>query len=320
METPSRLRILLDTNPVLQDIWYSSRKDAPTALQDVLKRNNYWAFMAEPIFHEVERKLRELSRGDVEKQIALWRSAYAPRIRTVRLKTNAYQNDADIQKMIDLSDVPTAQLYLFLLPDFLFTEDKHLDAFATSQSLGPVSAAYRDINQINHEIGAVGAIPVAGIALTAKLWEMFRRLPPLVQVILGGVAIGALLFYGSSVTQKVSDFLQDSETQRILGEMGDHILSRMSQLQEANTYLQAQLLPPLLPMSVLDHLIEILTVIDEPLSLDKIFYYLLARGYQPKGTNEGSKRYVLSVLKRIAVFNGSSWQLVQTGSGEVGNF
>jgi hypothetical protein len=70
-------------------------------------------------------------------------------------------------------------------------------------------------------------------------------------------------------------------------------------------------------MRVLDHLVEILTAIDEPLSLDDIFHYLLARGYQPKGTTDSSKQYVLSLLKEHAVFSGSSWRLIETRSQEI---
>lgn len=70
-------------------------------------------------------------------------------------------------------------------------------------------------------------------------------------------------------------------------------------------------------MRVLDHLVEILTVIDEPLSLDDIFHYLLARGYQPKGTSASSKQYILSLLKKHAIFSGSSWRLVETDVPQV---
>src|SRR5690242_16758972 len=138
MQPPSRLRIILDTNLVLQDIWYSSRKDAKTALQDALQKDEYWVFMAEPVFQEVEEKLIELRRGDVDKQIALWRSAYAPNIWAVRMKEDAYQDDPRIRvlAMCDPDDVPTAQLYLFLYPEFLFSDDKrHLGEFPISQEL-----------------------------------------------------------------------------------------------------------------------------------------------------------------------------------------
>ena len=125
MEPPSKLRIILDTNQVLPDIWYSSSRNRQTALQDALQRAEYWAFMAEPVFQEVETKLRKLRRGDVDQQVVLWRTAYVPYIWRVRLKENAYQDDPRIQAMRDSSDVPTAQLFLFLLPEFLFSEDKH---------------------------------------------------------------------------------------------------------------------------------------------------------------------------------------------------
>jgi hypothetical protein len=67
----------------------------------------------------------------------------------------------------------------------------------------------------------------------------------------------------------------------------------------------------------LDHLVEILTVIDEPLSLEDVFQYMLARGYQPKGTSDSSKQYILSLLKKYAVFSGSSWRLPETRSQEM---
>ena len=94
MQPPAQLRIVLDTNLILQDIWYSAGRDTKkTALQDALKKSEYWVYMAIPMFQEVERKLRELNRGNVDKQIALWRTAYAPNIWTVRLKENAYLGD-----------------------------------------------------------------------------------------------------------------------------------------------------------------------------------------------------------------------------------
>jgi len=68
VQPPSTLRIILDTNQVLQDIWYSSRRDTKSALQDALKKSEYWVFMAEPVFQEVEPKLRELRRGDVQQR------------------------------------------------------------------------------------------------------------------------------------------------------------------------------------------------------------------------------------------------------------
>jgi hypothetical protein len=77
-------------------------------------------------------------------------------------------------------------------------------------------------------------------------------------------------------------------------------------------YLHEQLPPASPPMRVLDHIVEILTVIDEQLLLNDIFHYLLARGYQPKGTTDSSKQYVLSLLKKHAVFSGSSWRLAET--------
>lgn len=320
MQPPSKLRIVLDTNQVLQDIWYSSRKNTKTALQDALQKSEYWVFMAEPVFLEVETKLRILCRGDVDKQVALWRTAYAPNIWTVRLKENAYQDDPLIQAMRDPDDVPTAQLFLFLLPEFLFSDDKrHLSDFPISQEVGQVSAAYRDIIDIHHEMQAVGSLPIIGIAATSELWKAFRRLPLLVQVILGGVAVGALLFFRTSLIQKVSDTLKNPETQRMFETISTHIESKMSQLNRASEYLQERLPSGPLPMRVLDldHLIEILTVIDEPLSLNDIFHYMIARGYQPKGTSANSKQYVLSVLKRHAIFSGSSWQLVETHSQEM---
>jgi len=57
MEPPSRLRVVIDTNQLLQDIWYSSGKNTKSALQDALQKDEYWVFMAELVFQEVERKL-----------------------------------------------------------------------------------------------------------------------------------------------------------------------------------------------------------------------------------------------------------------------
>jgi len=307
VQPPAQLRIVLDTNLVLQDIWYSSGKDTKTALQDALRKSEYWVYMAEPVFQEVERKLRELCRGDVDKQIALWRTAYAPNIWTVRLKENAYRDDPRIQAVRDSTDVPTAQLFLFLHPEFLFSDDKkHLGDFPISNELGPVSAAYRDIIDIHHGMQAVGVLPVMGIAASSELWKAFRRLPPLVQMILGGAAVGALLFFRIPLVQKASDTLKNPETQRIFEELSALAASKMSQLNQASKYIQERLPSEPLPMRVLDHIVEILTVIDEPLSLEDIFHYLLARGYQPKGTTDSSKQYVLSVLKKHAIFAGSS--------------
>ena len=317
MEPPSRLRVVIDTNQLLQDIWYSSRNNTRTALQDLLQKDEYRVFMAEPVFQEVEEKLIELRRGDVDKQISLWRTAYVPYIWTVRLKEDAYRDDPIIQEMRDSDDVPTAQLYLFLLPEFLFSEDAHLNALPKSREYSRVSAAFRDILEIHNEMRAVGILPIIGIAATSELWNLFRRLPLLVQAILGGVALGALLFYRKPLIEKVSNTLKNPETQRIIGEISDHLGSRMIQLNLASAYLQERLPPELLPMRVLDHLIEILTVIDEPLSLDDIFFYLIARGYQPKGTDESSKQYVLSVLKKHAVFSDSSWRLVESRPQEM---
>lgn len=315
MQSPSKLRIILDTNQVLQDIWYSSRKDTKTALQDALRKAEYWVFMAEPVFQEVERKLKEVCRGDVDKQISLWRTAYAPRIQTVRLKEDAYRDNPRIQAVCDSTDVPTAQLFLFLLPEFLFSDDKkHLNDFPISQELGQISAAYRDIVDIQSEMQGAAALPMIGIAASSGLWKAFRQLPPIVQLILGGAAVGALLFFRTPLIQKVSDTLKNPETQRILEAVSTHIESKMSQFTLASAYIQVRLPSAPLPVRVLDHLIEILTVIDEPLSLDDIFHYLLARGYQPKGTDDNSKQYVLSLLKKHAVFSGSSWLLVETCS------
>lgn len=317
MEPPSRLRIVFDTNQVLQDIWYSSRRDTKSALQDALLKDEYWVFMAEPVFQEVEEKLIERRRGDVDKQVALWRTAYAPHIWTVRLKENAYRDDPLIREMCDSDDVPTAQLYLFLLPEFLFSEDKHLNAFPKSREYGQVSAAYRDILEIRNQIQAASILPVAGIAATSEAWKAFRRLPPLAQLILGGAAVGALLFFRTPLVQKVSNALKNPETQRVMGEISARLESKMSQLNLASEYLQERLPAAAPPMCVLDHLVEILTVIDEPLSLDAIFQYMVARDYQPKGTSDSSKQYVLSLLKKYAVFSGSSWQLVEARSQEM---
>ncbi len=318
MEPPSRLRVVIDTNQLLKDLWYSSRNNTRTALQDLLQKDEYWVFMAEPVFQEVERKLRELCRGDVDKQVVLWRTAYAPNIWTVRLKENAYRDDPRIQAMRDPTDVPTAQLFLFLHPEFFFSDDKkHLNDFPISKELGQVSAAYRDITDIHHGMQAVGVLPVMGIAASSAIWKVFRRLPPLVQMILGGAAVGALLFFRIPLVQKISDTLKNPETQRIFEELSALAESKMSQLNQASKYIQERLPPAPLPMRVLDHIVEILTVIDEPLSLDDIFHYLLARGYQPKGTTDSSKQYVLSLLKKHAIFSDSSWRLIEMDAPEV---
>jgi hypothetical protein len=316
VEPPSRLRVVIDTNQLLKGIWYSSRNNTQTALQDLLQRDEYWVFLAEPVFQEVEEKLIELRRGDVDKQISLWRTAYEPYIWTVRLKEDAYRDDPIIQGLVDSDDVPTAQLYLFLLPEFLFSEDKHLNALPKSQEYSKVSAAFRDILEIRNEIRAVGALPVIGIAATSELWKAFRRLPLLVQAILGGVALGALLYYRRPLVEKISNALKNPETQRAIGEISDRIEAKMKKLNMASAYIQERLPTAVPPSRVLDHIIEILTVMDEQLSLDAIFQYMIARGYQPKGTSANSKQYVLSVLKRHAIFSGSSWQLVETLSQE----
>ncbi|HEU5382283.1 MAG TPA: hypothetical protein VFV38_43265 [Ktedonobacteraceae bacterium] len=317
MEPPSRLCVIIDTNQLLKDIWYSSRNNTQTALQDLLQRDEYWVFMAEPVFQEVEEKLIERRRGDVDKQIALWRTAYVPYIWTVCLKEDAYRDDPVIREMRDSDDVPTAQLYLFLLPAFLFSEDKHLSALPKSHEYSQVSAAFRDILKIQNEMRAVGALPMIGVAATSELWKAFRRLPLLIQAILGGVALGALLYYRRPLAEKISSTLNNPETQRAIEEIGNHLGSKLSQLDQASKYIQERLpaAPP--PMRVLGHLVEILTVIDEPLSLDDIFHYLLARGYQPKGTTDSSKQYILSLLKEHAVFSGYSWRLIGTRSQEI---
>ena len=276
MQPPSQLRIIVDTNQVLPDIWYSSRRNK-SALQDALQKSEYRVFMAEPVFQEVEPKLRVRCRGDVDKQVSLWRTAYAPRIWAVRLKEDAYRDDPLIQAMRDPDDVPTAQLFLFLYPEFLFSADKHLQDFPISQELSKVSAAYRDIVDIRHGMQAAGVLPVVGIAASSELWKTFRRLPSLVQVILGGAAVGALLFFRTPLVQKVSDTLKNPETQRMLEEISTYIDGKMRQLSQASGYIQDRLPPELLPMRVLDHLVEILTVIDEPLSLDAVFEYMIAR-------------------------------------------
>ncbi len=314
MEPPSKLRTVLDTNLVLKDIWYSSGQNTKTALQDTLQKAEYWAFMAEPVFQEVEKKLRILCRGDVDKQVALWRTAYVPYIWTVRLKGSSYQDDPRIQAMRDPDDIPTAQLFLFLLPEFLFSEDRHLKAFPKSRELGPVSAAYRDIIDIHRQIQAVGFLPLGGIAISSEIWKAFRQLPSSVQIVLGGAAVGALLLFGPSFIRNVSHFLKDPEAQRMLDTLSTNAQSKLSQLSQASKYIQEQLPPAHPAMCVRDHLIEILSVIDETLSLEDIYLYLLARGYQPKGTSANSKQYVLSVLKKHALFSGSSWQLAETSS------
>jgi hypothetical protein len=317
LEPPSRLRIVLDTNQVLKDIWYSSRNNTQTALQDALQKDEYWVFMAEPVFQEVEEKLIELRRGDVDKQIALWRKAYVTHIWTVRLKENAYRDDPVIQEMIDSDDVPTAQLFLFLLPEFLFSEDKHLNALPKSPEYSQVSAAFRDILEISNEMRAAGALPMIGIAAISELWKAFRWLPPLTQLILGSAAVGALLFYRTPLIQKASNVLKDPETHRIIEEISDRIEDKMKKLTIASKYIQERLPDAVPPSRVLDHLVEILSVIDEPLSLDTIFEYMLARGYQSKGTSDSSKQYVLSLLKKYAVFSSSSWRLPETRSQEM---
>ncbi len=312
MEPPSRLRVVIDTNQLLKDIWYSSRNNTRTALQDLLHKNEYWVFMAEPVFQEVEEKLIELRRGDVDKQIALWRTAYVPNIWTVSLKEDAYRYDPVVQEMFDSDDIPTAQLYLFLLPEFLFSEDKHLNALPKSPEYSRVSAAFRDILKIRNEIGAAGVLPMAGMAATSELWKGFRRLPLLVQAILGGIALGALLYYRRPLIERMSNTLKNPETQRAIGELSARLEAKMQKLKLASKYLQERLPDAIPPSRVLDHLIEILTVIDEPLSLADVFFYLIARGYQPKGTSASSEQYVLSLLKKHAVFSGSSWQLPET--------
>jgi len=292
------------------------QKNTKTASQDALQKSEYWVYMAEPVFQEVERKIRVLCRGDVDKQIALWRTAYAPNIWTVRLKENAYREDPRIQAMRDPTDVPTAQLFLFLHPEFMFSEDRHLHAFPKSQELGQVSAAYRDIIDIRLQLQAVGLLPLGGIAVSSEIWKAFRGLPPLVQVVLGGAAIGALLYFGPSLIQKSRNLLNDPEIQGVLETIGTRAQSKMSQLYEASEYIQERLPPAYPTMGVRDHLVEILSVIDEPLSLEDIYQHLIARGYQPKGTPANSKQYVLSVLKKYAIFSGSSWQLAETHSRE----
>jgi hypothetical protein len=117
--------------------------------------------------------------------------------------------------------------------------------------------------------------------------------------------------------QKISITLKNPETQRILEELSALAESNMRQLSEASKYIQERLPPVPLPMRVLDHIVEIITVIDEPLSLDGIFHYLLARDYQPKRTTDSSKQYVLSLLKKHAIFSGSSWHLTETRSQEM---
>lgn len=319
MQPPAQLRIVLDTNLILQDIWYSAGRDTKkTALQDALKKSEYWVYMAIPVFQEVERKLRELNRGNVDKQIALWRTAYAPNIWTVRLKENAYLGDPRIQAMRDPTDVPTAQLFLFLHPEFLFSDDKkHLGDFPIRKELGEISSAYRDIIDIQHGMQAAGVLPVMGVAASSELWKAFRRLPTLVQMILGGAAVGALLFFRTSLIQKISNVMKNPETQKVLGELSDLAASKISQLNLASKYIQERLPPASMPMRVLDHIVEILTVIDEPLLLEDIFHYLLARGYQPKGTINSSKQYVLSLLKKHAISSGSVWHLAAPRSQEV---
>ena len=170
---------------------------------------------------------------------------------------------------------------------------------------------------IRRELQAISFLPLAGIAVSSEIWKAFRRFPPLVQVILGGAAIGAMLYVGPSFMQKVSTILKNPETQRMLETMSTYTQRKISQLDQASEYIQERLPPPSLPMCISDHLVEILTVIDEPLLLEDIFLYLIARGYQPKGTSANSKRYVLSVLKKHAMFTGSSWQLVETSSREM---
>lgn len=304
MHSLSRLRIILDTNLVLQDIWYSARKEKKTALQDALQNNEFWVYMAESVLQEVEPKLRELCRGDADKQIALWQTAYAPYIQSVCLKTDAYQDDPRIQSVHDPDDIPTAQLYLFLYPEFLFSGDKkHLGNFPISQEMSQISAAYRDVNDINQKIQAVNLIPVIGIAASSALWKAFRQLPPLIQVVLDGATIGALLFFRDPLIEKTSNMLKHPETQKTIKELSDLAENKMRQLSKASAYIQSRLPDTLPPMHVQDHLNEILTVIDEPLTLDNIFHYLLARGYQPTGTPNNSKRYVVSLLKKHAAFS-----------------
>src|SRR6266566_2108086 len=159
--------------------------------------------------------------------------------------------------MCDSDDVPTAQLYLFLLPEFLFSEDKHLNALPKSREYSQVSAAFRDIIKIRNEMRAAVTLPIVGIAATSELWKAFRRLPLLVQAILGGAALGALLCYRTPLIQKASNVLKSPETQRIIEEMSDHLGSRTSQLNSASAYILERLPAAVPPSRVLDHIVEI---------------------------------------------------------------
>jgi len=102
----------------------------------------------------------------------------------------------------------------------------------------------------------------------------------------------------------------------MLETMSTNAQSKMSQLSQASEYIQERLPTAYPTICVRDHLVEILSVIDEPLSLEDIYQYLIARGYQPKGTSVNSKQYVLSILKKHAIFSDSSWQLAETCSRE----
>lgn len=86
----------------------------------------------------------------------------------------------------------------------------------------------------------------------------------------------------------------------------------MNQHAHASSFLLERLPVAPRPMRVLDHLIEIISVIDEPLPLDEIFHYLLARGYEPQGSLENLKQYVYSLLKKHTIYTNSSWRLTET--------
>lgn len=312
MTKPSKLRVVLDANVILQSIWKHDLDGSPPAFQTALLMSEFWAFMAEPIAEEVERNLREKPRGNYEKQIDLWRTEYLPKISVIHLRSNAYSTDPRIQNLLkrDRSDVPTAQLVLFLNPDCFFTQDNDFQDFDRHGNSGEISAAFRDSIAINREINAVWMFQSAGITVSSEIWKAFRRLPPIIQALLGGATIGALLVVGPSLQQKLIDGLRNPNIQEFIRSRGTKIQERMNQLDHATKYLDENLPPKPPAMGVHDHLIEIFSVIDTPLLIEEIHWRLLARGYQPKGPT--SQHYVLSVLRKHAIFTqdeNGAWHL-----------
>lgn len=307
-----RVRLVVDSSVILNDLrWHCTKRivsGARTALLEAAHSKIVTLFAPRPVRVEVEAHFEEFAQ-EFNISVAGLNSAWSEYTRVIKWleprATRRTQHDVSKRTQRDPSDAPCVSLSIQIGAGVL-TADPDYGSFGITYYSPMETGALRGharaaVAELKLTISAAGALALSGAMLVGAI-RVFRRLPPIVQV------LGAVAVIGALRSERRPDWI--GRVTDALGDIGREFWSALTNAKTKRREFPIGHMRSTTPKTLSDHVAVTLAEAEQPMTVAGLAASVIASGYATRSRSFPAA--VQAVLRRDARFQkmkDGSWQL-----------